>query len=453
MDELLTLEKKIQKLYEETFFPLAERFRYELSLSRKDAAGVPSVLFLGNHSSGKSSFINHLVGREVQKTGLAPMDDGFTILTYGEKEDRMDGHTVITHPDFAYNNLEKLGPEFLSRLRLKTFPIEALKTLNFIDSPGMIDGASIDLKRGYNFSSSVRYFAEQADLVLFFFDPDKPGTTGETMSIFTETLAGLEHKLLIVLNKVDLFVSIRDFARTYGALCWNLSKIIRTKDMPHIFNLYLPELARGSHEEISLSDFDESREEVEAEIRRTPTRRTDNLVSDLYKNCRRLSVLVRVCQQVAGEFRRLRMRWWGIIGGVALITLLLVWAWNGVGTVKTQLIIGVTGGVMAAGLWFWSRLELRDFVSDCTENEHLEAAFARAYHKDLAVHDRADLRAIWDSVRKSVSDTLTLLEPKGISRSVSTWRLTRRLEAIVTEEIPTLRRDLGEHHRSKRKSG
>lgn len=59
-----------------------------------------------------------------------------------------------------------------------------------------------DTSRGYDFEGVVRWFAERADVILFFFDPDKPGTTGETLSILTNALPGMDHKLYIVLNKV-----------------------------------------------------------------------------------------------------------------------------------------------------------------------------------------------------------------------------------------------------------
>ncbi len=42
----------------------------------------PLVVFLGNHSSGKSTFINYVLKRanpdfkDIQKTGVAPLDDG-----------------------------------------------------------------------------------------------------------------------------------------------------------------------------------------------------------------------------------------------------------------------------------------------------------------------------------------------------------------------------------------
>ena len=81
-----------------------------------------------------------------------------------------------------------------------------------VDTPGMIDsplqtdlknrqvvterghpnergrGSAID--RGYDFGGVVKWYAERADVILLFFDPDKPGTTGETLSILTNSLQG-----------------------------------------------------------------------------------------------------------------------------------------------------------------------------------------------------------------------------------------------------------------------
>ena len=107
-----------------------------------------------------------------------------------------------------------------------------------IDSPsnysGMLSGGdnTKTMDRGYDFTGVVRWFADRADIVCLFFDPDKPGTTGETLSILLHALSGMDHKLLIVLNKADQFEKIHDFARAYGSLCWNLSKVIPRKDLP-----------------------------------------------------------------------------------------------------------------------------------------------------------------------------------------------------------------------------
>ena len=108
-----------------------------------------------------------------------------------------------------------------------------MNDIMFVDSPGMIDspdssaGGVKNYDRGYDFPRVVKWFAERADVILLFFDNEKPGTTGETMSILTNSLAGMDNKLLIILNKVDQFDKIHDFARVYGSLCWNLSKVSR----------------------------------------------------------------------------------------------------------------------------------------------------------------------------------------------------------------------------------
>jgi len=121
---------------------------------------------------------------------------------------------------------------------MKFLPHPLLKQVTLIDSPGMID--SVGEGRGYDFAEAVRWFAERADYVLFFFDGEKPGTTGEALKIFTESLTGIDHKLLILMNKVDTFKNIGDFVRTYGTLCWNLAKVIPYKDMPFIYTTFAP---------------------------------------------------------------------------------------------------------------------------------------------------------------------------------------------------------------------
>ena len=128
-----------------------------------------------------------------------------------------------------------------------------------VDTPGMIDapsanmmsaaagGTSVDtMDRGYDFTGVIRWLANSADVVCLFFDPDKPGTTGETLTVLLHALSGMDHKLLIILNKADQFERIHDFARAYGSLCWNLSKVIPRKDLPRIYTMCLPVAGSGA---------------------------------------------------------------------------------------------------------------------------------------------------------------------------------------------------------------
>ena len=70
---------------------------------------LPFVLLVGNHSSGKSSFINYVLGRQVQTAGVAPTDDSFTIIAPGPADRDQDGPSVIGDPDMGFQSLRQFG--------------------------------------------------------------------------------------------------------------------------------------------------------------------------------------------------------------------------------------------------------------------------------------------------------------------------------------------------------
>jgi GTPase SAR1 family protein len=450
MNQERSVSKTILDTYNRDLRPLADKLSFELPVQAREPAGFPSVLFLGNHSSGKSSFINHLLGEAIQKTGLAPTDDGFTLITHGSRQESFDGHTITSHPSLPLQHLERLGPSLVNRLKLKTLPNPVLEAFSLIDSPGMIDAIGAANTREYDFAAGVRFFAEKADLILFFFDPDKPGTTAETISILTQTLAGLDYKLLIILNKVDLFRNIRDFARTYGTLSWNLSKAIRTKDIPHIYNLYLPDQGTALQESetpgIPLSDFDQSRQEVLEEIRRTPTRRADNLVSDLLQATRKLIMHARLCSTVKLEYRKLQLKW----GGISLIALILggLATWGAYKTWPGWQIpgsIALTCLVIAIASWGYGKWLRGQFVAKLQDLPVLDQLFADTFRHELALQERSDLRARWHGMRSVVQKTFSILHPSSIPSLFSMGRSIRKLENLQERDLPKLRREITDH--------
>ncbi|RHY32712.1 hypothetical protein DYB32_002315 [Aphanomyces invadans] len=313
---------------------------------------VPMVLVLGNHSSGKSTFINHMLNQEVQKTGRAPTDCMFTVLMGGKRAERLDGHALSRDNKFGFQDIKGLfGADFVSQVELKVLEDCALLDstgMMIIDSPGMIDppGSTTqsrdrtDMDRGYDFKKVVRWLAgasfprsrhvlmlmlpstERADLILVMFDPDKPGTTFESLDVLTTSLNHVNSKVRLILNKVDDFKTVHDFARAYGALCWNLSKVIPRKDMPFIYTMYVP--VRGalaptssSSEEAMLSsllhtEFDGTRGEILREVQRAPDLATDNLLTSFKALGARLKRTFRW-----SEFMK--------ISGIATTTSLLSW--------------------------------------------------------------------------------------------------------------------------------
>jgi hypothetical protein len=66
--------------------------------------------FPGNHSAGKSSYINWYVGEHVQTTAVAIETSGFTFCTSGKKRDTLKGQATL-----------QVGASLPSILRLSWF--------------------------------------------------------------------------------------------------------------------------------------------------------------------------------------------------------------------------------------------------------------------------------------------------------------------------------------------
>ncbi|WP_093253540.1 dynamin family protein [Rubrimonas cliftonensis] len=424
--------EKIRECYRDPLDPIATQFMFRRPPTVGELQRPPQVLLLGNHSSGKSTFVNHLLGAGVQKTGVAPTDDGFTIVTYGQVSTDRDGPTVVSNPDLPYEGLRHFGDQLVSHVRLKLRPAELLRTVTLIDSPGMIDEAKSEDGRGYDFPGVVRWFAERADLVMVFFDPDKPGTTGETLRVFKESLAGIEHKLLIILNKVDQFDNLHDFARAYGALCWNLGKVVQRKDLPMIYNTFVPREGKPKSR-LPMDDFEKAREDLIEEIRRIPTRRMDNQITQLQAFAERLRLHALVLDAAASRFRMLRARWRSIL-------FLLFAALTG-GAVFSGLIIALPAVAVAA----LAAVALVELVTLPGAKRRivgrLDEIFEKLHDRELLVRDRAeDLRAMWDEVHPHARE---VAEKRGLqSFKKMRWADRTVLDELLQQDIPKLRSNL-----------
>ena len=75
------LQKQLQTKVKKKLEPLFARYKMDFGGIDATLKWKPIVLIIGNYSSGKSTFINELVGQQIQRTGQAPTDDSFTIIT------------------------------------------------------------------------------------------------------------------------------------------------------------------------------------------------------------------------------------------------------------------------------------------------------------------------------------------------------------------------------------
>jgi len=423
---------RIRGYYEDALDPLAKQFMFRRPPTVGELRRPPQVLLLGNHSSGKSTFVNHLLGDDVQNTGVAPTDDGFTIITHGATATERDGAAVVSNPDLPYEGLRHFGDQLVSHVRLKLRPAELLQTVTLIDSPGMIDAAKAENGRGFDFPGVVRWFAERADLVMVFFDPDKPGTTGETVQVFRESLAGIDHKMLIILNKVDQFQSLHDFARAYGALCWNLGKVIPRKDLPMIYNTFVP-LADKPKSRLPMEDFEKARNDLIGELHRVPTRRMDNQITQIQAYAERLRMHAMVIDKAADKFKSIRARWRGFW--------LLLFGGLGAAAFATGMVVALPGIALAAVLAF----SFTEYVTLPRTKRRLISRFDQIFEKlhdrELLLRDRAeDLRMMWEEVSPRARE---IAEKSGLqSFKKMSWHDRELLEELTSKLIPQLRSEL-----------
>lgn len=426
--------ERIRDYYDDPLIPLAKQFMFRRPPTVGELRRPPQVLLLGNHSSGKSTFINYMLGADVQTTGVAPTDDGFTILTHGPTETDLDGHSVVGNPNLPYESLRHFGDQLVSHIRLKLRQSDLLRDVTLIDSPGMIDEAKAESGRGFDFPGVVRWFAERADLVIIFFDPDKPGTTGETLRVFRESLNGIDHKLLIVLNKMDQFHNLHDFARAYGALCWNLGKVIPRKDLPMIYNTYVP-LEGQPKSGLQLDDFDKARKDLVEELRRAPTRRMDNQITQIAGFAERLRLHAFVIDDAAKRFKQLRQRAYAILLLVAVLAAAI--------SVLTGMLIALPAVAGVAAL----AVAVMEFFSFPRAQKRIIAGFDEIFEnlhdRELLMRDRAeDLRALWQEVQARARE---IAQKRGLN-SFTKIRASDQdvLNTLIEEDIPRLRSELYE---------
>jgi small GTP-binding protein len=150
----------------------------DVSLVRRKLTDLEELFLLvivGEFNSGKSAFINALLGEdELSEEGVTPTTDRITVLRYGEEPDQRERREGV---------LEKEHPN------------DFLREVAIVDTPGTnaIIRHHEELSRG---------FVPRSDLVLFVTSSDRPFTESERG--YLELIRDWGKKIVLVVNKVDL---------------------------------------------------------------------------------------------------------------------------------------------------------------------------------------------------------------------------------------------------------
>jgi GTP-binding protein EngB required for normal cell division len=210
MDERYnSLLSELYTVYHKKIRPLEVNYQFEgfhsAPLSQKDIEAKPMVLLLGQYSVGKTTFIQHLLGREYPGAhiGVEPTTDRFVAIMDGSEERVIPGNAAAVSAELPFGGLQRFGTTLLSRFQVSQMNHPLLRQFTIIDSPGILSGGKQRLaSRGYDFSQVTSWFAERSDLILMLFDGNKLDISDE-FKMTIQALRGHEDKIRVILNKSD----------------------------------------------------------------------------------------------------------------------------------------------------------------------------------------------------------------------------------------------------------
>src|SRR5689334_7126091 len=175
-DELVREERRVLARLRSALvrFDAAPEHQQALDRSIEQLDELFLLVVVGEFNSGKSAFINALVGAPVAQEGVTPTTAQINVLQYG---DSLDRH--VREPN----------------LHVITAPAEILRDIHIVDTPGT--NAIIR-----EHEAITAQFVPRSDLVLFVTSADRPFT--ETERAFLEQVRGWGKKIVIVINKIDI---------------------------------------------------------------------------------------------------------------------------------------------------------------------------------------------------------------------------------------------------------
>uniref|UniRef100_A0A3B5PXB5 Si:ch211-11k18.4 n=2 Tax=Xiphophorus TaxID=8082 RepID=A0A3B5PXB5_XIPMA len=271
--------RDIHQLYTEAdsgLIPVAESVGVKLLPPRKKI----TVMLMGNHSAGKSSFINWYVEEHIQRTGVAIETQGFSFVTSGRKRESLTGNaTLHLYPHFKPLQEFKGVSEYLST-EICTSRQKRFSLVTFVDSPGLVDG---DMKYPFDVDEVILWLGELCDLILVFFDPMGQALCKRTLNIVESLNEKHGDRIHFYLSKADEAGGESDRQRVMMQIVQELCKRPGLNkcgfDMPTI---YIPNPNKPSR---CVNQIEEVCRAVEKTINQT----VQNTLNSLEKDCELIS--------------------------------------------------------------------------------------------------------------------------------------------------------------------
>jgi small GTP-binding protein len=141
------------------------------------------LVVVGEFNSGKSVFINALLGQPVLEEGVTPTTTRIHLLKHGATAERSVAEASVD---------------------VVTAPVDLLRDINIVDTPG-----TNAIHREHE--AITQDFVPRSDMVLFVTSADRPFTESERA--FLQRIRDWGKKVVIVVNKIDILETPEDVAR------------------------------------------------------------------------------------------------------------------------------------------------------------------------------------------------------------------------------------------------
>ncbi|RDX99348.1 EH domain-containing protein 2, partial [Mucuna pruriens] len=282
----------LKKLYIERLKPLEVTYRYNdfvsPLLTNTDFDAKPMVMLLGQYSTGKTTFIKHLLRCDYPgaHVGPEPTTDRFVVVMSGPDERSIPGNTIAVDADMPFGGLTTFGGSFLSKFQCSQMPHPLLDEVTFVDTPGVLSGEKQRTQRSYDFTGVVSWFAAKCDLILLLFDPHKLDISDEFKRVIT-SLRGNDDKIRVVLNKADQ-VDTQQLMRVYGALMWSLGKVLNTPEVSRVYigSFNDKPIDEGSVSPLGQDLFEKEQNNLLADLVDIPKKACDRRINEFVKRAR-----------------------------------------------------------------------------------------------------------------------------------------------------------------------
>uniref|UniRef100_A0A453NDU4 Dynamin-type G domain-containing protein n=1 Tax=Aegilops tauschii subsp. strangulata TaxID=200361 RepID=A0A453NDU4_AEGTS len=297
----------LKRLYIEKLKPLEVAYRFNdfasPLLTNSDFDAKPMVMLLGQYSTGKTTFIKHLLKSNFPGAhiGPEPTTDRFVVVMSGSDERTVPGNTIAVQADMPFNGLTTFGGAFLSKFECSQMPHPLLDHITFVDTPGVLSGEKQRTQRSYDFTGVTSWFAAKCDVILLLFDPHKLDISDEFKRVIS-SLRGNEDKIRVVLNKADQ-VDTQQLMRVYGALMWSLGKVLNT---PEVMRVYIGSFNDKPVNESAVGPigkelFEKEQEDLLADLKDIPKKACDRRVNEFVKRARAAKIHAYIIGQLKKE--------------------------------------------------------------------------------------------------------------------------------------------------------